>query len=145
MGYPIYHGEVKELEGQSPYGDGECVALVQQLTSAGPTLRWRPGQRVVDLSFLNPGAVIANFVFDGKGVGRFPNKHGYHAALFVEFGPRNMTTGRPSQFQIMDQWNGRKPNTVHERSVVSRGDRSFAEGNPYHDCDNADQYYVVMV
>jgi hypothetical protein len=88
MGYPIYSGEVEKLEGKPPFGDGECVALPQRLTSVGPTSLWRPGPRVVDLSFLNPGAVIANFVFDGKGIGRLPNKHGYHAALFVEVGPR---------------------------------------------------------
>lgn len=145
MGYPIYSGEVEALDGKRPFGDGECVALVQHLTSVGPTMRWRAGPRVVDLGFLNPGAVIANFVFDGKGVGRFPNKHGYHAALFVEFGPRSMTTGKPIRLWIMDQWRGRRENVVRKRYVEARGDNSFAEGNPFHDSENAHQYYVVMV
>lgn len=145
MGYPIYSGDVDSLEDHQPYGDGECVALVQALTSAGPTIRWRPGPRVVDLNFLNPGAVIANFVFDKSGVGRFPNKHGYHAAFFIEFGPRGQTSGKPSRLWIMDQWRGRHPNTVHKRYVESRGERSHADGNPYHDADNAQQYYVVMI
>jgi hypothetical protein len=145
MGNRIYSGEVEELEGRMPLGDGECVALVQQLTSVGPTIGWRPGPRVVDLSYLNPGAVIANFVFDSKGAGRFPNRHGYHAALFVEFGPRGQSTGRPSQLWIMDQWRDRDKNTIHKRNVEARGERSHAQGNPYNDADNADQYYVVMV
>jgi hypothetical protein len=145
MGYPIYSGEVEALEGKPPFGDGECVALPQHLTSVGPTSRWRPGPRVVDLRFLNPGAVIANFVFDSKGAGRFPNRHGYHAALFVEFGPRNMATGRASRIWIMDQWRNRKPNIVHKRYVDSKGERAFAQGNANYDSENADQYYVVMV
>jgi hypothetical protein len=101
---------------------------------------------VVDLSYLNPGTVIANFMFDKKGVGRFPNQHGYHAALFMEFGPRSQATGRPTQISMMDQWKNRRPkNTVHARSVPARGDRSFAQGNAYADSENADQYYVVIV
>lgn len=67
----------------------------------GPTSGWRPGPRVVDLSYLNPGTVIANFMD-----GRFPNRHGYRAALFMEFGPRGMTNGRPSIIKVMDQFNG---------------------------------------
>lgn len=96
-----------------PFGDGECVALVQATTDIGHTSGWRPGPCVIDLSYLNPGTVIANFVFDSKGVGRFPNKHGYHAALFIEFGPRSQTTGLASMVWIMDQWKGRAKNTVH--------------------------------
>jgi hypothetical protein len=46
---------------------------------------------------------------------------------------------------IMDQWRGRVRNTVHKRYVQSRGERSHAQGNPYSDSENADQYYVVTV
>jgi len=73
---------------QSMFSDGECVALVQATTSVGHTSQWRPGPRVVDLSYLNSGTVIANFVFDKQGNGRFPHQHGYHAALFMDFGGR---------------------------------------------------------
>ena len=89
----IYSRNTEDLEGHPPFGDGECVALPQALTKIGPTNRWYPGSRVVDLLFLNPGTVIANFVFTKSGVGRFPNRHGYHAALFMGFGPRSMTSG----------------------------------------------------
>lgn len=140
MGARIYSGNVDALDGHEPYQDGECVALVQAVTSVGPTSGWRPGPRVVDLSFLNPGTVIANFVG-----GRFPNRHGYHAALFIEFGPRGMSSGRPSTIRVMDQFRGRRPNLVKSRDIYARGDKSHSAGNPYADCDNADQFYVVMV
>jgi hypothetical protein len=55
MGYFIYSGNVEKLEGRRAFGDGECVALVQHTTSVGHTSRWRPGARVADLSYLNPG------------------------------------------------------------------------------------------
>ncbi|MFL6672894.1 MAG: BPSL0067 family protein [Massilia sp.] len=133
------------LEGRKPFGDGECVALPQAVTTLGHTSGWRPGPRVVDLSYLNPGTVIANFVFDAAGRGRFPNRHGYHAALFVEFGPRSQSTGRPMSIVMMDQWKNRKPtNTVHARTVGARGDRNPGQGNPYADADNADKFYVVV-
>lgn len=144
MGYQIYSGNVDKLKGRSPFRDGECVALVQATTAVGHTSGWRPGPRVIDLRFLNPGTVIANFVFDTKGVGRFPNKHGYHAALFLEFGPRNQSNGRPGSIWVMDQYKGRRPeNLVLPREIIARG-RSRAEGNIYADADNADQFYVVL-
>lgn len=141
MGARIYSGDVDGLEGHEPYHDGECVALVQAVTSIGPSIRWRPGPRVVDLSYLNPGTVIANFVDE-----RFPSRHGYHAALFMEFGPRSMTSGRAGSIKVMDQFTGRQPrNLVKSRDIWARGDKPHKQGNPYLDCDNADQFYVVMV
>lgn len=142
MIYEIYRGDVEALEGMPPFGDGECVALVKELTNVGPTMGWRPGPRVVEQLYLNPGTVIANFVFDKQGVGRFPNRHGYHAALFVGFGTRN-EKGRASSIVVMDQWRARMQNTVHRRPIYARGDKSHAEGNPFNDADNALHYYVV--
>ncbi|MGI4721171.1 MAG: BPSL0067 family protein [Janthinobacterium lividum] len=141
MGYYIYPGDVEKLEGREPFRDDECVALVQETTRVGHTSHWRPGPRVVDLSYLNPGTMIANFVFDKAGRGRFPNKHGYHAALFMAF--RRNVSGSVSRIQVMDQWTKRRPNLVLERFIESRG-KSHAEGNPYADADNADQFYVVV-
>jgi hypothetical protein len=139
MGARIYSGDVEKLEGHEPYRDGECVALVQQVTSVGLTVGWRPGPRVVDLSYLNPGTVIANFVD-----GRFPNRHGYHAALFIDFA-RSMS-GKVLSIRVMDQFTGRMPrNIVKARDIWARGDKTHKQGNPYSDCDNADQFYVVMV
>lgn len=143
MGFFIYRGDVEKLEGHAPFGDGECVALVKEVTSVGYTGLWRPGPRVVDLSYLNPGTVIANFVFDRNGRGRFPNRHGYHAALFIGFGGRGVSSGKVMRIQVMDQWTTRKPNLVAERPIYSNG-KSHAEGNPLRDSDNADQFYVVV-
>jgi hypothetical protein len=141
MGARIYSGDVEQLEGHEPFSDGECVALVQAVTSVGLTAGWRPGPRVVDLSYLNPGTVIANFLD-----GRFPNRRRYHAAMFMEFGPRGMSSGRPSTIKVMDQFTGRHPrNMVKSRDIYARGDKTYKQGNPYADCDNADQYYVVIV
>lgn len=39
----------------------ECAALPQALTDVGYSGRWAPGPRVIDLDFLIPGTVIANF------------------------------------------------------------------------------------
>jgi hypothetical protein len=138
MGATIYAGNVDELEGHAPYRDGECVALVQALTSVGPTMRWYPGPRVVDLSYLNPGTVIANFVN-----GKFPNRHGYHAALFIDFA--RSVSGKVMSISVMDQFRGRHPrNLVMARDIWARGEKPRQQGNPYSDCDNADQFYVVM-
>jgi hypothetical protein len=140
MGYVIYRGDVENLEGHEPFRDGECVALVQETTRVGHTSHWRPGPRVVDLSYLNPGTVIANFVFDRNGRARFPNKHGYHAALFMGFGGRSVSMSKVMRIQVMDQWVGRK---VGQRPIFSLG-KSRAEGSAYHDADHADQFFVVV-
>lgn len=141
MAYFIYQGEVEALRGRKPYRDGECVALVQETTNVGHTSTWRPGPRVVDLSYLNPGTVIANFVFDRNGRGRFPNRHGYHAALFVRF--IRGDSGDVMKIEVVDQWTTRIPYIVKERVIPVRG-KSHAEGNPFPDSENAAQFYVVM-
>lgn len=122
MAYFIYQGEVEALRGRKPYRDGECVALVQETTSVGHTSTWRPGPRVVDLSYLNPGTVIANFVFDRRGRGRFPNRHGYHAALFMRVN-RSASTGKVLEIQVMDQWKKRKPDLVLDRPIHAKGEK----------------------
>ena len=143
MAYFISSGDVEKLNGHAPFSNGECVALVQATTSVGHTSRWRRGPRVVDLSYLNPGTVIANFVFDKQGNGSFPNQHGYHAALFVDFCGRGVSSTKAKNMRVMDQWRTRIPNTVRQREIVARG-KSKAEGSAYSDSDNADQFYVVV-
>ena len=143
MAYFIYSGIVEKLNGRAPFSDGEYVALVQSTTSVGHTSRSRPGPRVVDLSYLNPGTVIANFIFDKQGNGRFPNQHGNHAALFVDFCGRGVSSAKAKNIRVMDQWRTRIPNTVRQREIVARG-KSKAEGSAYSDSDNADQFYVVI-
>lgn len=143
MGYFIYAGDVDKLDGREPFSDGECVALVQATTTIGHTSRWRPGPRVADLRYLNPGTVIANFVFDKRGNGSFPNRHGYHAALFVDFGGRGVSSGQAGSIWVMDQWRSRAPHTIRRREILARG-KSKATGNAYSDADNADQFFVVL-
>ena len=139
MGAAIYQGDIEKLNGHAPFRDGECVALVQAVTTVGPTSRWRPGPRVVDLSYLNPGTVIANFVD-----GRFPNRHKYHAALFMGF--TRSVSGKLMSIRVMDQFRGRLPrNVVKWRDIYPYGAKTYLEGNTRPDCDNADQFYVVVI
>lgn len=130
---------VEDLEGRAPSGSGECVVLPQALTDIGHTSHWYPGSRVVDLAYLNEGTVIANFVFSKPGVGRFPNKHGYHVAFFVAFGPRGMNSGQRSMI-VMDQWIGRP---VRERTIRSYT-ADDAKRLRIRPADNAGEFYVVM-
>jgi hypothetical protein len=141
MGNVVYTGDLKKLEGHASYGDGGCVALVQRLTNVGHTSTWKRGPRVVDLRFLAPGTVIANFEPDGKGGFRFPNKKGSHAALFMEFGGRGVTSGRATSIVVVDQWIGQR---VHSRPIRAYGDRPYQPGTGHRDSDNADQFYVVV-
>jgi len=136
MGASIHRGDVEGLEDHKPFRDGECVALVQSVTGVGPTSSWRTGPRVVDLLYLNPGTVIAKFVD-----GRFPNRHGYHAALFIGF--TRSVSGKVMSIRVMDQWRSRQPYVVKARDIYPKG-KSHREGNRYSDSDNADQFYVVM-
>ena len=130
---------VEDLEEHAPLGSGDCVALPQALTDIGHTSHWYPGVRVVDLAYLNEGTVIANFLFIKPGVGRFPNRHGYHAAFFVEFGPRGMNSDQRA-IVVMDQWVGRP---VRERTI-----RAYTEADARRlriaPADNANDFYVVM-
>lgn len=138
----IYQGDIDQLletKAGEYFRNQECVALPQALTDVGHTSTWRPGPRVVDLLYLNPGTVVANFVFDSKGVGRFPNKHGYHAALFHEFGERSMAGGY-LRIWMVDQWKG--------ASVKRREKRAYAPAEAKRlgiaPADNANEFYVVV-
>jgi hypothetical protein len=145
MAHPVvYDGDLKALletyKEKHAGRDHECVALPQAVTNVGHTSRWRPGDKVVDLNILTAGTVIANFKFEKKKV-RFPNEHGYHAAIFLEFGNRNMATGGYTHFWVIDQWPG-KP-------VKRRNKNSFTPDEVKRKgilpADNANEYYVVMV
>jgi len=140
MGSAIYDGNLMDLQKHKPYGDGECVALPQALTNVGHTSKWRPGLRVMDLLYLQPGTVIANFKFMPGWLRRFPNEHGYHASLFVAFAPRSMSTGEPIGIVVIDQWSGRKilPRTINAYTEEQ------AEARRIRPSDNANDFYVVM-
>jgi hypothetical protein len=139
----IYQGDIPELleRMKNQYlGDHECVALPQALTDVGHTSRWQPGPRVVDLNYLLPGAVIANFKRKA-GAMRFPNEHGYHAALFIEFGPRNGATGGYDYIWVVDQWQGQPVKRRHKLAYPPEQ----AKRERRAPADNANEFYVVVV
>lgn len=125
----MYKKGVEDLEGRAPFGSGECVALPQALTDIGHTIHWYPDSRVVDLAYLNEGTVIANFVFTKPGVGRFPNKHGYHVAFFVACGPRGMNSGQRSII-VIDQWIGRPSGSAPSAPILQRTQSNSSSGRP---------------
>ncbi|TFW30522.1 BPSL0067 family protein [Massilia horti] len=142
----IYQGDLEELKEKwaNQYIDnGQCARLPQVLTDVGYTGRWLPGPRVVDLAFLLPGTVIANFKLV-NGYLKYPNEHNYHAGLFqrYEYG-RVMSNGEPCHFSMIDQW-------VNKRGGV--GERGLAAYTPEEakrrrkaPSDNASEFYVVVV
>jgi hypothetical protein len=108
----------------------------------GHTSRWQRGERVIDVAkTLAPGTVIANFkLVDGRL--KYPNEHGYHAAIFVRGEGFSVVTGKPSQIIMFDQWVGSTPNRSH--APGTRPVRML-NGSQYAPCDNASEFYVVMV
>lgn len=121
----------------------ECVALPQFLTDVGYTGRWQPGPRVIDLDFLLPGTVIANFK-TVNGQSRFPNQHGWHAALFDRFwrGTR-MVNGLPCEFSMFDQFEG-KPAGRRGVAILSA---EWKKANPVYGTpsNDASEFHVVVV
>lgn len=122
--------------------DGQCARLPQALTSVGHTSRWQRGDRVVDVAkTLKPGTVIANFkLVDGKW--KYPNEHGYHAAIFVRGEGFSVETAKPSQIIMFDQWVGATTHRSHapgNRPVRARADARYSPS------DNANEFFVVLV
>lgn len=152
----IYQGDLEELKEKYkqlakqpngyPYIDnGECARLPQVLTDVGYTGRWQPGPRVIDLKFLLPGTVIANFKFV-NGKAKYPNEHGYHAGLFQRFEHGAvMVNGMPCAFSMIDQWVGKRGG-VGERGVAVLTP-AFVKAHPTvaTPANNAAEFYVVVV
>lgn len=136
---PHVYSDVKKLQGEPKVDGGECVRLVQHYTNVGHTSTWRQGERVMDVTFLALGTVIANFTREGRWPGK---KKGNHAALFIEFGPRGRD-GKPTTIVVMDQWTDATKRTISARSILRRGAKTHDEGNIYDDSDNAEHFYVV--
>ena len=105
-------------------GDGHCVALIKACSGAPATTQWRGGQAVYSspAGSIAPGTVIATFLN-----GRYPNKTGWHAAIYINHDERGIW--------VWDQWLG-KP--VHKRLIRYRTDRADA-GN------TAQAYRVVRI
>jgi hypothetical protein len=152
----IYQGDLEELKekyallakqpGGYPYIDnGECARLPQVLTDVGYTGRWQPGPRVIDLTYLLPGTVIANFKFV-NGVAKYPNQHGYHAALFQRF-ERGvvMSNGMPCAFSMIDQWVGKLGGVGARGVAVLTPEYIKAHPATATPSNNAAEFYVVVV
>lgn len=94
--------------------------------------------RVMDLVYLPPGTVIANFVYKSGSLRRFPNRHGYHASLFMSLSTRT-ATGEPTGIIVLDQWHGRK---IKARSIVAytEAEAKLLRVAP---ATNANKFYVV--
>jgi hypothetical protein len=124
--------------------NGECARLPEALTSVGHTSRWQPGERVIDVArTLKPGTVIANFVFK-NGKARYPNQHGYHAALFVRGEGFSMATSKPRKIWMFDQWAGKSPHTPGLRFLNVYSPEQIRQMGRLP-CDDASAFYVVLV
>lgn len=144
MPHPVvYYGDLnallKEKRGHFLGRDQECVALPQSLTNVGYTGRWQPGARAVDLNYLRPGTVIANFLFE-NGKARFPSRHRYHAAIFQGFGERKAGGGY-WRIWVLDQWTGYPLASRYKRAWTQEEQKTRRPAP----ADDADQFYVVMV
>ena len=117
--------------------DGECARLPQVLAKIGHTSLWQRGERVIDVAkTLRSGTVIANFVFE-DGRWKYPNRHGWHAALFMSADGYSMTTGKPSRIWMFDQWKGKWPSP--------RGVQVAPASSTKKPSDRAEEFYVVLV
>lgn len=127
--------------------NGQCARLPQVLTDVGYTGRWHPGPRVVDLDYLLPGTVIANFKMV-NGIPKFPNESGWHAGLFDKFwqGAR-LANGLPCVFSMLDQWYGPKSKKPAGRRGVAILTPEFIQAQPDMNspANRADDFYVVVV
>lgn len=126
--------------------NGECARLPQELTNVGWTGRWHRGPRVLDLAYLLPGTVIANFkLIDGQW--KYPNEHGYHAGLFDRFYHGEVLSNKlPCLFTMFDQYNGQNPHRPGLRPMSILPDWYVKQFPKYNTPSNrADDFYVVVV
>ena len=103
-------------------GDGHCVSLIKACSGSPDTKFWRPGKRVLNNPALPSGTIIATF----KNA-RYPNKHGYHAAIYIEHNDEGIW--------VWDQWQGK---SVHKRFIRIRNDSASAN-------NSAQAYRVVLL
>ncbi|NHZ94296.1 BPSL0067 family protein [Massilia sp. CCM 8734] len=124
-------------------GNGQCVRLPQEYTNVGHTSRWQRGARVLDLTTLPPGTVIANFkLVNNKW--RFPNEKGWHAALFYGFAEvEKDPKGKPTAIVMVDQWTNKAPGMRR----VSSWTAAEKKANPKRAeaSNEATEFYVVEV
>jgi len=94
-------------------GNGHCVSLIKACSDSPDTKFWRPGEKVLSSTSLVSGTIIATF----KN-GRYPNKHGYHAAIYIEHNSEGIW--------VWDQWQGK---SVHKRFIRVRHDGAKANNS----------------
>lgn len=139
----IYRGDLGELlakhMGQFAGRDQECAALVQSVTDVGHTSHWQAGGKVVDQKFITPRTIIANFVFAG-GRARYPNRSGWHVAIFLNFGNKD-AKGNYTNIWVLDQWR-RSPVARRAKKAYSQEDASRLK---IRASNNANEYYIVNV
>ncbi|MBX2848103.1 MAG: BPSL0067 family protein [Acidiferrobacterales bacterium] len=92
-------------------GDGHCVSFIKYCSGAPNTIDWHPGEKVWK-NDIRPGTIIATFKNN-----RYPNKTGYHAAIYIEQDAQGIW--------VWDQWQGK---AVHKRLIRWRQDNA-ADGN----------------
>lgn len=100
-------------------GNGHCVSLIRLCSNAPTTNHWRAGEPVTKSSPV-PGTVIATFA-----KGKYPNREGYHAAVFISQDHNGIW--------VWDQWQGK---AVHKRLIRF--------GNKKTDPSNAAQAYSIV-
>ena len=138
-----YHKLYLDGRGQYLGRDQECPALPQFLTDVGYTGRWQPGPRVIDLAFLIPGTVIANFkIVNGRP--KFPCENGWHVGLFGKFWRgAMMTNGLPCEFSMFDQYHGKPAGWRGVATLTPEWKKAHPDkAKPAND---ASEYYVVAV
>lgn len=120
--------DLKDLEDNPTYknteGKHECVALVQKITNAPHTTKWRMGRKVMDAGpgEIPSGTVIATFDGNSKS---YPSTQ-MHAAIYV--------THNHEGIVVYDQWNSQgrsKKRTIRLKNL------------PKRHVDDASYYYVV--
>lgn len=109
------------LQRKPKVGDGECVALIQAFTTAGPTRRWREGVAVLHNHSLRAGTAIATFE-----KGRWPlHPHKKHAAFFLRHDPEG--------FWVIDQYADKPRIESRLIKVKSEADRAKPTYTPSND------------
>ncbi|NHZ64097.1 BPSL0067 family protein [Massilia genomosp. 1] len=150
MPHPVvYRGDLDDLMAEWKRTDtkkidnGQCVRLPQEYTSVGHTSRWQRGARVLDLTTLAPGTVIANFkLVNNKW--RFPNEKGWHAALFHSFADiERDAKGKPTAFFMVDQWVSKAPGKRGVKTWTAAEKKSNIKLREAS--NDATEFYVVVV
>ena len=113
----------------TPFGTGQCVALVEALCGAPNHRLWQPGARLADairqVNGIATGTAIATFIDDV-----YPSQpSGNHAAVFVS------AAADLNSIVVFDQWAGQPP---HLRTLI------FNRSGEHSVADRAEAYSVIL-